>query len=126
MIRHPDLCQANRLTAQASGSIPITIAQLGFIHEFGSPAANIPARPFLVPGVESVKDKIGADLGKAAKAALKGDESGFDAQMKKTSIDAAEAVKSYMKSGDFAPRAPATIKTRQKKIKAVGGVGASI
>lgn len=105
---------------------PITNAQLGFIHEFGSPAANIPARPFLVPGVESVKDKIGADLGKAAKAALKGDESGFDAQMKKTSIDAAEAVKSYMKGGDFAPLAPSTIKTRQKKIKAVGGVGASI
>lgn len=105
---------------------PITNAQLGFIHEFGSPAANIPSRPFLVPGVESIKAELSEDLGEAAKSALKGDESGFEKRMEKASLDAAEAVKSYMKGGDFAPLAPATIKARQKKIKAVGGVGSSI
>ena len=29
-----------------------TNAQLGYVHEFGSPAKNIPARPFLIPGTE--------------------------------------------------------------------------
>lgn len=35
----------------------ITNAELGYIHEYGAPEANIPARPFLIPGVESVKGK---------------------------------------------------------------------
>lgn len=105
---------------------PITNAQLGFIHEFGSPAANIPARPFLVLGVESVKDKIGADLGKAAKAALKGNESEFNERLTKTATDAAVAVRLYVKNGDFVSLAPSTIKARQKKIDAVGGEGNTI
>ena len=32
---------------------PINNSELGFIHEFGAPEANIPARPFLVPGVKA-------------------------------------------------------------------------
>ena len=27
--------------------------ELGFIHEYGSPSSNIPARPFLIPGVRN-------------------------------------------------------------------------
>lgn len=36
---------------------PITNASLGYIHENGSPARNIPARPFLVPGVKKATPK---------------------------------------------------------------------
>ena len=36
----------------------ITNAALGYIHTYGAPSRNIPARPFLVPGVEAEKDKI--------------------------------------------------------------------
>jgi hypothetical protein len=36
----------------------ITNAALGYIHTYGAPSRNIPARPFLAPGIESVKDKI--------------------------------------------------------------------
>jgi hypothetical protein len=34
----------------------ITNSALGYIHEFGSPANNIPARPFLYPGIEKATD----------------------------------------------------------------------
>lgn len=37
------------------GDLGISNADLGYIHEFGAPAANIPARPFLVPGVLSAR-----------------------------------------------------------------------
>jgi hypothetical protein len=34
---------------------PITNAQIGYVMETGSPAHNVPARPFLVPGVADVQ-----------------------------------------------------------------------
>ncbi|WP_248322030.1 hypothetical protein [Caballeronia sp. Sq4a] len=53
---------------------PISNAQIGYIQEHGAPAANIPARPFLVPGVRDAQDKIGERLGRGAKAALNGQD----------------------------------------------------
>lgn len=48
---------------------PMTNATLGYIHENGSPARNIPARPFLVPGVKQATPKaVAAMKGLAAKA----------------------------------------------------------
>lgn len=48
------------------GDTKINNAMLGYIHEFGSPARNIPARPFLLPGVRSIKDKAAIILKVAA------------------------------------------------------------
>lgn len=31
----------------------LTNAQIGFIQEYGSPINNLPARPFLIPGIEN-------------------------------------------------------------------------
>ena len=48
----------------------ITNSELGFIHEFGAPEANIPARPFLVPGVKDAWPKANSLLAKGAKKVL--------------------------------------------------------
>jgi hypothetical protein len=37
---------------------PITNAALGYIHNSGWPELNIPARPFMEPGIEDVREKI--------------------------------------------------------------------
>jgi hypothetical protein len=55
-----------------SGS-PIGNASLGYIHEFGSPARNIPSRPFLFPGVTKSKDRWVKKLEQAARDALGGE-----------------------------------------------------
>ena len=34
----------------------ITNSQLAYIHEYGAPTANIPPRPFLIPGIEQAED----------------------------------------------------------------------
>lgn len=52
---------------------PIGNAALGYIHENGSPAQNIPARPWLVPGILEEEDPICEQLKGAADAALDGD-----------------------------------------------------
>lgn len=51
---------------------PISNAALGFIHEHGSPMRNIPARPFLVPGVRAAAPKIADALKSPLKDTLSG------------------------------------------------------
>src|SRR5258706_15968036 len=51
---------------------PITNAALAYIHNSGAPEANIPARPFMEPGLKQAQDRITGDLGDAGKAALEG------------------------------------------------------
>lgn len=46
-------------------------AVLGYLHEYGQPERNIPARPWLVPGVEGEMDKIGARLAKGSVEAIR-------------------------------------------------------
>ena len=53
---------------QTGSQLPI--AAVGYIQETGSPAANIPARPWLAPGIASVQDKITAAMKKGAEEAL--------------------------------------------------------
>ncbi|GJD47005.1 hypothetical protein AFCDBAGC_4890 [Methylobacterium cerastii] len=48
----------------------LTNAALGYIHEFGAPEANIPARPFLFPGIERIQDKIADKLAKGGARAV--------------------------------------------------------
>lgn len=57
--------------ARDDGS-PIGNAAIGYIQEHGDPERNLPARPFLMPGVQAVQDKSIARLRKAGEAALLG------------------------------------------------------
>ena len=95
----------------------ITNADLGFIHEFGSPAARIPARPFLVPAVKEQKANIRSSLQKAAKLGIEGDEKGMDRELEKLALKTAVAVPEYVTANQdqFTPLKPRTIKARQRK-----------
>lgn len=73
-------------------------ATLGYIHEFGAPNANIPARPFLLPGVASVKDKTAERLGAALNASLLGDTATADRQRHAAGMIAQSAVKNMINS----------------------------
>lgn len=52
----------------------ITNASLGYIHETGSPAQNIPSRAWLVPGVAAAKEKTADYFKQAGVAAFEGDK----------------------------------------------------
>lgn len=49
---------------------PVNNATLAFIHQNGSPAANIPPRPFMTEGAKFGQDKITAGLKRIGDAAL--------------------------------------------------------
>jgi phage gpG-like protein len=93
-------------------------ATLGYIHEFGSPARNIPARPFLFPAVNKLKDKATEMLKEAASLYMDHKEGQAKAVLESIGIMAMNAVKNNIVSGGdptFAPLAPATLSARQAR-----------
>jgi hypothetical protein len=90
----------------------MTNATLGFIHENGSPAANIPARPFLVPGVEKVLEPATDRLKGAAQATLRGDTKKADQLLNDAGIIGMGGARSEIRYGDFEPLKPSTIRNR--------------
>ena len=87
-------------------------ARLGYIHEFGSPLVNIPARPFLIPGVKNVEKETGAELKKAADAALAGDSQLADQKLNRVGIIASNEVKRVLNSNLPPPLKPNTVRNR--------------
>lgn len=92
-------------------------AALGYIHENGSAARNIPARPFLIPGVRSVGDQAADVLKNAAKKAVTG-ESTIDKGLHAAGMIAQNAVKMRIRNQEgFAPLANSTLRARKRKGK---------
>ena len=93
----------------------ITNAALGYIHENGSPARNIPARPFLIPGVAAVKAKTVSILKRAAEDGLE-NPSAVDKGLNAAGLVAVASVKNRIRNGEgFAPLSEATIAERKRK-----------
>jgi phage gpG-like protein len=93
---------------------PVTNAQLGYIHEKGSPANNIPARPFLMPGVEDAGKKVSKILGESA-VNIKDNES-VDIALNKAGLAASQSVKRRItQSIGIEGLKESTIKTRERR-----------
>lgn len=104
-------------SASREGGGPLNNAQIGYIHEYGSPQANIPARPFLEPGVSEAMDKITPRMKAAAKAAMDGDSSRVDQQLNAAGLLGRASAKKKIDSGEFEPLKPATVRNRRRARK---------
>lgn len=89
-------------------------SDLGFIHERGSPSANIPPRPFLQPGIEDAKGDVVDGLKSAMRAALANDMSEAVDQLERTGMKAVASVKKKMQEGPFEPLKPGSIRQRNR------------
>lgn len=98
-----------RETAPRKGE-PITNAELGYIHNYGSASQRIPPRPALVPGVEAALPAIERQLQLAAVAAVTGRDPlvSFHA----AGLLAQASIKSVIRAGIPPPLAPRTVQQR--------------
>ncbi len=94
---------------------PITNAELGYIHEFGAPDANIPARPFLFPGIREAKGRFARYLKQGAQGALDGDQGRVDRALSAAGQVAASSVQRKITTGPFAPLAASTLAARRRR-----------
>lgn len=94
----------------------INNAQLGYIHEFGAPEVNIPARPSLYPGVRSVQDSSTIPrLKEAGKNALDGNKPAMLQQFHAIGLIASTAVKKRITDNIPPPLSPRTIAGRARQ-----------
>lgn len=100
--------------AERKDEDPATNAELGYVHEFGSPATNVPARPFLIPGVEDAQDAIAAQFRAAAVAALKGERAQVEVRLNRAGLIAANSAKAKINSNISPELSPETIKNRNR------------
>lgn len=96
---------------------PINNAALAYIHDKGAPEANIPARPFMEPAVESVAAEIRGGIGKAGEFALDGRLDAVERQYQRVGAIGRDAIKAKITDGPFAPLKPSTIAARKSKRK---------
>lgn len=94
---------------------PINNATLGYIHENGAPAAGIPARPFLVPGVSAAGAPMALQLKKAAQAALVGNPRVVDQRLHAAGLVAEASVKNTINAGVEPALADSTIAARERR-----------
>lgn len=90
-------------------------ATLAYIHENGAPASNIPARPFMRPGVEDVKDKIANEFKLGARSAVQGNEAEIDKRMNRAGLIAQSAMRARINEGPPPPLKPGTIAARNRR-----------
>jgi hypothetical protein len=92
---------------------PIGNAALAYIHNFGSPARNIPARPHAIPGIKAALPEMTKYLEQAARAALAGDVAGVDQRFAQAGQLGVRSVQRTIQAGIPPPLAPATVARRR-------------
>lgn len=95
----------------------ITNAALGYIHDNGAPEQNIPARPFMLPGITNAQDAITAKLGQILTAvAVKGAGVNVVAQgMTQVGLLGKRAIQNKINEGIDPALAESTLKARARR-----------
>lgn len=92
----------------------LTNAQIGYIHENGSPKRNIPARSFLLPGIRAAQQQIVAMLEDAGKQALEGNAQGVAKALDAAGKVAMNSVRAQFVENEWPELAESTLKKRPK------------
>jgi len=92
---------------------PLNNAVIAYIMETGSPAANIPARPTLVPGVTKAMGRIARLYEGALRGLLRGEAIDLNATHHKVGLVAQASVRREFIAGEHAPLAPSTLAKRR-------------
>lgn len=94
---------------------PPSNAVIGYIQENGLPERNIPARPFLLPGVEAAMPQITPRLKTLGAAALQGDVGAIQKGLNAVGLLGQNAVRAQITEGAFAPLSERTLNARKAR-----------
>lgn len=102
-------------TARPGDVTGISNADLGYIHEFGAPAANIPARPALVPGVLSATKQATALMADGMSNEMAGQRGAAHISLHKAGLVAVNYVRQTITDGVSPALSEVTIERRLEK-----------
>lgn len=92
----------------------VTNASLAYIHDNGAPEQNIPARPFMIPGIADAKDRLANKLAQLAKAVVQGKDvvaQGFT----QVGLIAQASIRAKINEGVPPPLSEATLRDRARR-----------
>lgn len=101
-------------SAREAGS-PITNAALAYIHDKGAPEANIPARPFMHPGIDAARDVIAEQFRKGGKAALAGNHAGMENALHAAGLKAQASIRRVITDRIPPELAASTLAARRRR-----------
>ncbi len=104
-----------REPAPGQKGTPPSNAVIGYVMEYGEPSMNIPARPFLLPGVRAAKPEITKGMHRAVVGALSGKPTEIKAGFTQAGLAAQVSVQATMIAGGFAPLSDRTIEARARR-----------
>lgn len=106
----------DRRPAPGEKAAPAGNAMIGYWMEYGAPEANIPARPWLGPGMKDAQPDIARRLAKAG-AGLVSEGVGvdIDSTLNGIGLVAVSAVRKKITTGPFAPLAESTLTSRRRR-----------
>jgi hypothetical protein len=90
-------------------------AQIAYIQDRGSPANNIPPRPFLDDGVASMEAPIEKQLARAASAAVEGNLAEVEKGFQGAGIEAVTGVRNKLVQGPFEALKERTLAMRKAR-----------
>ena len=90
-------------------------ATIAYIQDNGSAAANIPARPFMRPGIMSVKGNIAIALEKGARGAIHGEKLAVDKALNIAGLTAQSAIRGKINEGIAPELAESTLAARRAR-----------
>lgn len=96
---------------------PVTNAELLFIHTYGSPINNIPARPVIEPAIKDDKERLSKMLKRSAVFSLEGKEEEAVEQLKLTGMRGQNISRAWFTSpkNGWPPNSPSVAAAKRKK-----------
>ncbi|MBM4311674.1 MAG: hypothetical protein FJ119_12115 [Deltaproteobacteria bacterium] len=92
----------------------MTNAAIGYQNEYGSAVNNIPPRPFLVPGVDAVRDTVTAEIAKGLGRSFN-NPSAMATALERSGIKAVNSVKAHIRKLGKYPADSPTVRARKAK-----------
>lgn len=107
--------EADPRKAESGETQSMNNATLAYIHDNGSPAANIPARPFMHPGIVDCQEKVVKQFKNGANAALTGNVGAIDKSLHTVGLIAQSAIRNRINAGPPPPLSKYTLAARRRR-----------
>jgi hypothetical protein len=105
---------------------PVTNATIAYINDNGSPAMNIPPRPFMRPGMERAKSAVIQAFKGGCEDCLDGSKTAVDLALHKAGIIAQSSIRARLNEGIPPPLAEGTLLARVRAKRGVKGATAEL
>ncbi len=92
-----------------------TNAAIAYLNDQGSPAQNLPARPFMLPGIDNARVDLQRVFELGGRETLDGVDGAAPRMLNRAGLVAQRSIRLKIVNGPFAPLSPRTLAARRSR-----------